>query len=199
MTPGMPIMPGMAGYGARGRMPMLKYDAATGRKYMPYHRRPLVLDRRVWTWLAALPFICIVLFSLGYNFPSCDAGDDDGPGGALLQEGGEDILSPHHRGRSQSNFRSHNMSLMNPTSDYTSSTIHTMTTQSKPPSQIRYRGPSKSNMFQAMQRGREDESIERERAFDPKREPTLLSHIPESDVDIQEFVPPVRGRQSRAM
>jgi hypothetical protein len=182
MTP----MPGMAGYAAAGRMPTIKFDPSTGRQYQPYHRRPLKLDRRVWTWLAALPFVCIILFCLGYNFPSglCDSNES---GGDVLQEG-EDMA---YRGRSHSNFRSGaHISLMHPTSDYTTSTIHTMST--KPPSQIRYRGPSKSNLFQqTMNRSREDESIERERAFDPKREPRM-PEIPESDVDTQEYMPNIR-------
>merc|ERR1719203_1386360 len=55
VTPGM--RPGMTGY-MPGRIPMLKFDPQTGRTYKPYHRRPLMLDRRVWTWLLALPFVC---------------------------------------------------------------------------------------------------------------------------------------------
>jgi len=188
MTPGMPVMAGMAGYmPGNGRMPMLKFDPATGRTYKPYQRRPLMLDRRVWTWLLALPFVCIIVFCLGYHFPSCDSGDN---GGDIICEG-EDMMSPP-RGRSHSNFHSGaQFSLIHQNDDYTTSTIHTMQS-SKPASQIRYRGPSKSNLFQqTMETGREDESVERERAFDPKRDPRM-NNIPESDTDINEYMPPMR-------
>lgn len=192
MTPGM--RPGMTGY-IPGRM-QLKFDTTTGRQYKPYHPRPLMLDRRVWTWLAALPFICMIVFCLGYHFPSGLCDNENNTGGDYLQEG-EDILSPPPRGLSQSGFRSGaHASLMNPThtSDHTTSTIHTMQS-SKPASQIRYRGPSKSDLFQKTlprirrTASREDESIERERAFDPKRDPRM-PHIPESDIDVREYMPP---------
>jgi hypothetical protein len=42
-----------------------------------------------------------------------------------------------------------------------------------------------------METGREDESVERERAFDPKRDPRM-NNIPESDTDINEYMPPMR-------
>jgi len=152
MTPGMPRMtpgrmtpgrmtpryvaPGMPGYASAGRMPMLKFDPSTGRQYKPYHRRPLLLDRSSWMWMLALPFMCMIVFCLGYNFPKgwCDSTEHTGPGGDVLLEG-EEVMGSHH-GRSASNFHSGaHISIMQPNSDYTTSTIHTMS--SKPASQIR--------------------------------------------------------------
>lgn len=179
----LPMMPGMP-----GRMPMQKYDPMTGRKYLPYHRRPLKLDRRVWTWIIALPFVCIFIFCLGYNFPSglCDSSEKQSGGDYIIAEEGEYDVR-----RSASNYRPNHISLLPPQSDYTTSTLHTMQSANKPPSQKRYRGPSKSSMFQQTI-GRASDSIDRERAFgQPKR--MQMPHIPESDVDHHEYVPPARA------
>lgn len=65
-------MPGMT-------MPTVRYDPITGRQYHPYQKRPMTLSSKVWTWILSLPFLCMLVFLMGFYFPSdlCDPNSDD--------------------------------------------------------------------------------------------------------------------------
>lgn len=150
MYPGSAMYPGYRGYypGTRGR-PLLKYDVETGRRYRPYQRRPLTLDKKVWTWVLALPFICALMFLSGFWFPSdvCGPSEDDSHSTLMpYSQPGEGFMHMQPRDPDEN-------------SSY-------VTSASKASQQKRFAQRS----YQPPQRERRSESVERERVYENRRQ-----------------------------
>lgn len=206
--------------GTYGRATM-RYDPKTGRMYRPYQKRPMVLTHKVWTWVLALPPVCLIIFFIGFYFPQdiCDSSDADMYGGDYVEEG--ELPSMHHHSQ-YSNLEP--LKLQPPISDISSSTLHTMLS-SKAASQTRnfngtnsnpalhpaqYRGPSKSRILYQNTRHVETSrsiSLDRER-FGPSKRAPFSPPSPVSDIEggydyHYNYVPPTnrdsKKRKTEAM
>lgn len=153
MYPGSSLYPGYAGYypGTRGR-PYLKYDVETGRRYRPYQRRPLTLDKKVWTWVLALPFICLVTFLSGFWFPNdvCGPSEDDSHSTLMPYQPGETFMHMQPRDNDENSSYVTSASKMSQQKRF-----------AQRPSQLSYRPPAQE---------RRSESVEREREYQNRRE-----------------------------